>query len=168
MMTRLRHNTRGQLSTLDLIVSIILFITTIFMIIWANAETQRVIWNYENTQTYKEKAMTATDILLKTEGIPTNWDLISNLTADNITSLGFVTGANELDEGKFEAFKNLSYSETSRLMGFSKQDYIITIDNFNNTTLYTFGKDIDPVVFIERMAILGNTTVEFRLGLSPK
>ena len=167
-MTRLRHNAKGQLSTLDLIVSIILFITTIFMIIWANAETQRVIWNYENTQTYKEKAMTATDILLKTEGIPANWDLIPNLTTDNITSLGFVTGANELDINKLEAFKNLSYLDTGRLMGLSKQDYIITIDNFENKTLYVFGKDIDPIVFIERMALLGNATVEFRLGLSPK
>jgi hypothetical protein len=161
-------NKRGQLSSLDLIVAIVLFISTLFMVFWISAEAELRVWNHETMETTKAKGVDITNLLLKTPGKPEYWERIPNLTAENPSSLGFALEPNVLDEEKLIAFANLSYYNSSRLMGLSKQDYRIEIIDFENKTKYEYGADIETAVSIERMAILGNETVEFIFSISPK
>jgi hypothetical protein len=168
-MEKLKISRKGQFSTLDLITAMLLFTSAVFIISWSNADIQRVIWDYETTQSYKSKAVDACNMLLKTPGSPEYWERIGGVVTANLSSLGFAHEPNVLEITKLEAFKNLSYGDAGRLLGLSGQDYNIRILSLDGKNKYLLGNQtIEAKISIERMAVLGGNPVKFIFSLSPK
>ncbi len=159
---------KGYMGTLDLIVAMIVFLAIIYMIIWVGDETQRTVVSFENSQAYKDKAISIADVLLKTRGSPGNWEHISNATNWNVTSIGIASEPNVLDEKKLDmlkAFDGSSYANTTRLLGLTSENYHIELLNIRNHTVYSVGRPGPPLSSIERFAILDGETVRFRFSL---
>lgn len=157
-------NSKGQLSTLDLVASMLLFMVVVSMSLWAQGETNNTLWNYEDLQAYRDKALDITDILLKTGGTPSDWESLLNLT-ENVTALGLVSEPSVLDTQKLARFSDIPYAVSKRLLGLAKEGYYIEITDIADEPIYSFGVDRTAFSAAERPALLGNEIVKFKIRL---
>lgn len=146
----------------------IIFLVIVFMFMWAWGDANGNVWRYENSKTYREKAMYVLDTLLLTSGEPSNWEHLQNVTSGNVSSIGLVFEPSVLDRAKLRRLSDIPYDEARRIMGFGSEGYRIEVRNNRGSLIYSFGEDRTPLVSLERLAILGNNTVTFTLGIFQK
>ena len=158
---------KGQISTLDLIVAILIFLSVIFMVLWARAEVTTNIWEYEGLEDYRDANLDLLDILLKTSGSPTDWESLNMSNASNydlVNSIGFVSEPSVIEPEKLAAFNQIPYNESRRMLGLGKEGFYIEISK-GARTIAEFGRDEGAISAFERPAILGNDTVILTLRL---
>lgn len=158
----------GYIGTFDLIVAMVMFLSVIYLVLWASNETQTTVQSFGTFQSYKDKALNVLDTLLETEGNPPHWENLQNISAD-AKSIGLVSEPEILDTQKvqhFRAMSTSSYEKTKKMIGLSKEDYNVEILNKHNTSLYSFGVEGKTIASIERLALLEGEVVTFKLSLS--
>jgi len=161
---RLGASRAGQVSVLDLIVAMMLFISIMFIAFSTWAEANITVFQFDNVNSMKNRATDALDILLKTRGSPSNWEDL-NLSQANVSSIGLVSENSVLDSSKLEKLLEMPYDESRRLMGFGAEGYYITIKNSHGSKVYSAGEDLAPEISLERLALLDGDPVTFTLNV---
>ncbi len=156
---------KGQLSTLDLVVAIMLFAGIMMMFTWAWGETQRFVWDSDALEHYRNTALDLTDILLHTQGTPADWEALGNATQPKVSSIGLVSEMSVLDRKKLEALEASPYDHTRAILGLEREGYAIEVLDRRGHTEYAIGPDRDAIASVERLAVLDGQPVIFRLSL---
>lgn len=156
---------KGQLSTLDLIVSMMIFLGIIYMFVWAWGEVQVTMWAFEDAQGLRDRALDITDVLLHTEGYPTDWEVFQNATVETVSSIGLASEGSVLDRDKLERMSQLPSRLVRDIMGLGKSGYHVTVKDGDGDPIYSFGEDGDGGPVIERPAIFEGEVVGFELRL---
>ena len=154
---------RGQINSIDMVVSFILVIivitfTTVF---WMNGAASSI--NSASRMRLTTSLFSASDLLLKSPGVPNIWEQ----NTSNIKSIGLSSQSsqNVLSASKIDNFTSLPYSTIQSLLGMSGHEFYFLIEDTNGNQLYSVGNNTisgDRSVSITRYAILNNQIVRAR------
>lgn len=153
-----RENSRkGQISSVDaLVASVVFALLLAFMVFF---------WflNLENVEKIEERsrletsALMITDMLLKGDGYPENWEN----DPSSAETLGLAVSDydhNMISRTKLENFTSMDYNQTKELLGLDETvDYSFVVEDFGSNRLYVSGdQDVseNKVVSIVRFAVL--------------
>ena len=117
MMTRKTKQKKAQVSTTDMLIAIIIFVTLVTFIIlgWHNYN-EMLLARLEN-EVAVSKAIEITDHFVKTPGIPTSWN------RTNVELIGLASSDRKISEEKVQEFCNISYYEARQLLNLAYQFY---------------------------------------------
>ncbi|MCL6088616.1 MAG: hypothetical protein M1530_00430 [Candidatus Marsarchaeota archaeon] len=125
---------RGQQNSLDAVLAIVVFalILTFTLEFWAarTAGADEVI----NRNGYQQAALSASDLLLKSPGVPNNWEA----NASNAQSIGWTSSPNVLSGPKIGNFSALDYERQKNLTGLWPEFYF-EVTNMSGSVLYHGG-----------------------------
>ncbi len=154
---------KAQLATMDFLGSIVIFVFLIITIIlvW-DLYNLRLNSNLENEETVF-KLVKITDLLVETQGIPTNWN------TTNVQVIGLTSKDRKFDSNKLYLFKNLQYNKTRELFNIENYDFYFKITDLNgalisaNNQFIEIGPqpevDNDSIITIRRFALYGSQKV---------
>ena len=153
---------KGQVFTMDFIISIILFMGMMIMI--------GVLWNtltidLESKKSFDDmmfQALSTSELLVKDGGSPPNW------TTSIFYSLGLAESENVLEWRKISYFNYLvlnDYSSVKDVLGLSDDFYFELYDLTNSTTivkapLISLGS-YDDVAAVNRVVLVNNSLARF-------
>ncbi|MBU0530420.1 MAG: hypothetical protein KKC05_02000 [Nanoarchaeota archaeon] len=156
---------RGQIWSVDFVVSAIIFFTVLFLVI--------LVWNYTSVQgsevlalkNMQSAAMKTSDALIRTGGLPDDWN------GTNVYVIGLADGDNILNQTKVLRFINTPYSKAKSLLTGEYDFYFEmlhlngTVINESGTNLTTGAVIIDPVVVVpvERYVLYRDEITRLRL-----
>ena len=117
---------KGQTVLIDLTFAVIVFVLVFLTLNTFYAEK---ISLHNNSAEISEMAFLANNAsasLLKTKGIPENWDV---LPTAQIVQIGLLGNGNSIDEEKLNAFRNLisDYNTTKELLNIYGYDYFFRL-----------------------------------------
>ncbi|MFB6294173.1 MAG: hypothetical protein ABEI97_00275 [Candidatus Nanohaloarchaea archaeon] len=164
----LSRSRSGQIFTVDMIASILVFIliVNLSLITWNLAERNSLMFNDERA--LRDRAGRVSDLLVRGPGHPENW------TAETVEVVGLTDPDHVIDPGKMDAFDALSYQEQQELLRTRQADVHLAVERNgtpvnvtvggSNLTL-SFGQtpadDADTVVASQRR-VLVNTSAQTR------
>jgi hypothetical protein len=158
-----KRGIKAQVWSLDFALSLMIFMTALFAVIFA--------WNYisantmetQKTHELQLKALSLSDSLIRTAGIPPDWD---NST---VQVVGLAAAENVLNETKAEYFVNMSDTNYDRLKGLLDigfYDFYLEVVDLNGTVYKNTTTPIDSnssvVIPIERYAIYEGRIVKVK------
>lgn len=161
----LKGSSKGQLSSLDLVVASLLFLSIILLFVWSWGELNNTIWSYEYMQHNRDLALDMTDVLLHTQGNPTYWEALTNISSANVKSIGLVSEPGILDINKIDALKNMPVAESARILGHLRGGYSIKISVPGTGVITRLGEEKDALSVVQRPAILEDRVVVFELRI---
>jgi hypothetical protein len=163
---------KGMVFTLDLMFSLAVFTVILLVILWVWGETHMHVNQLQERESRRLKAMDVSEVLVKTMGDPEYWEEFDEVDTGNTYSIGLASDENVLDEDKLVKLNNSNYSVVRTIMGFSREDFNITIvRNWSGVEemLYSIGRshvNATERSVIRRYALFNNSRVEFRLEVS--
>jgi len=140
---------KGQIWSMDFIVSIMIFFLVFFLVIF--------VWNYTNTQTSETlelknmqlAALQVSDSIIRQPGIPYDW------TSDDVTSIGLANEENNLNVTKvIRLVDNLTYLQSRALLT-GKYNYYFEL------------LDVDGNNITERIGGVGGYSINLTAGRAP-
>jgi len=149
---------RGQISSIDLVLAIIVFsiLFVFFVSSWSTTVSSAKNAMKKNRMEYA--ALSATDLMLKSSGAPANWEQ----NPSSVQMVGLASAPNVLSPAKLSNFTAMNYSRQKDLLGMQEEFYFY-IDNANGTRLYEDGNltvKSKSVVSITRYGILSGNRVK--------
>ena len=127
---------KGQIFTLDFFVGLAIFIV-LFMVLLVNLNKYQDQVNTDIiSNRLQQKALQITDILIKTQGVPTNWE-------KNNTSLkvpGLASYDRILNSKKVDTFTKLKYNRTKKLLNIDPYEFYFKLET--PTDIKTYGLNI--------------------------
>ncbi len=174
--------TKAQIFSGEFLLAYFIFMTVLALalLLWYN--TTRDVASVESYKLMEEKAVDAAEQLVRTAGIPENWN------KTNVVSVGLANESRILSAEKIASFlelmnasaqdglcndPSLSNYECSRnMLGLSEYDFQYTIDYLNGSPLYINGKEAvtgrapaneTRMMAVQRSALLNGTTVRATL-----
>ena len=153
---------KGQINSLDMLITSVIFVLLIVFLVvtWYNSTySARIIIEKNNME---RSLLGASDILLKTRGLPDNWEA----NVSTVKMLGLAKSQNVLSASKLANFTSLIYSTAKTLLGYD-YDFYFFVENINGSSLYQIGNvsASNRTVSITRFAILNNQKVRLRIGV---
>ena len=121
---------KGQLWTLDMVLSLMIFFSALLSIIMAWNFISADIFEGQEMTEMQLKTMTISDSLIRTPGVPENW------TNDTVSVIGLAYSDNELNTQKVEEFVNMSYSRSRALLSVMPYHFYFEVKDINGT-VYT-------------------------------
>lgn len=152
---------KAQLWSLDFAMSMLIFMSALFAMIFA--------WNYisansTETQEMKElqyKALTISDSLIRTPGIPLDWD------EGTVEVLGLAEDENVLNVTKVRYFVNMidtDYDRAKGLMDIGFYDFSFNVTDLNGTVYESTASQVSNtsvmVIPIERYTLYNDRIVK--------
>lgn len=156
---------KGQLSTLDLVASIFIFMVIVSMFLWAWGETQTQMWSYEADRSERQEALGIMEILTRTGGMPDGWELLPNVTGGNVTSIGLASEPVVLSVEKLRRLSDIPYEDARGIMGLGGKGFSLKIVNSYNRTVYEFGEEHGAGTIIERPVVLSGSPARIILSV---
>ena len=156
---------KGQLFSLDLVASVVIFIILFAFII--------SLWNLYSTRLseniYSEElqllSFQITDLLVKSQGEPTNWEN----NPENVSVIGLKLNPNYLDSNKINAFLTLDYNLTKELFNIERFDFNFKILDLNGNTISETGLSSPEtnsyIISNKRLVIIQNETRQISFTL---
>ncbi len=153
------HNhKRAQISSIDLVLAIIVF-SLLFVFFVSNwSTTVSSAKNAMKKNRMEFAAISATDLLLKSPGSPSNWEQAPS----SVQMIGLASTPYTLSAAKLGNFTAMNYSQQKDLLGMQEQFYFY-IDNAAGTRLYEDGNltvKSNSIVSITRYGILNGNKVK--------
>lgn len=154
MVKKLSLKSKGQITTVDLVVGTIILILIL--------QFSYSIWS-KNVSDIRQKdtitemefvALAISDFLMKYEGKPNDWEKTTNITA-----LGLAERDHVLDTDKVEAFHNMNYSQAKKLLGVGENEFLFRLKQTDGTILNETGmvpSDPKLSVNIRRLVLYNN------------
>jgi len=148
----MKLNSKGQVSSYDVLVAIIIFLMMFIVLkqIPMNNLTEAIDdFSYNEMRLYSQQAM---DSMLKTNGYPTNW------AAGDVEIIGLAQKQNILDEEKVTEFLLLDYGDARNMLALGKYDFNFLVDSVDDSKDFSFGVNIQEnkeVIVIERVVYYG-------------
>jgi len=125
---------KGQINTLDFLIAILVYTVLLIFIIgfWfvSLAEIEGMVMR----DRIDSVAITISDMLLKTPGVPDNWEENSS----NAGAIGLVWGQNVLDGEKLSNFTALDYNVSRELLGVDG-DFYFYVEDLDGNRLHECG-----------------------------
>ncbi len=128
---------RGQLSSLDLVMSVTVFVILLIGIVsfW-NIYILRFDANL-NQKELALKAITITDLLVENTGIPTAWNQTT------VQVLGLVERDRRLDSNKLSAILNMNYSNIKSYLNIEAHDFYLRVVDLNGALVKAGGQVVE-------------------------
>jgi len=155
-------NRKGQMNSIDLMMAILIFVILIVFVIGFWFVEQKEIQSTLTKNRLEAEAISISDILIKSPGIPSDWEK----NQSEIKMLGLAIEGNVLSDAKISNFTNMSYSSAQNYLGLDDQFYFY-IENMNGNRLYQFGNNTfgDQVIVITRFAVLNGEKILMRVSV---
>jgi len=169
---------KGQVFTWDLAISIAVFLIVLAMLFYMWDSTVTKSTEIKDIYEMEIIATEVTEQLIRTPGIPRDWEIKENgsykYNVSNITALGLANvEPRVLNDEKILRFIDLDYREITPLIGTRKYDFYFNMTYINETTdneeqLFIGGKEISHgakksseafALTAKRTAILNDTIV---------
>lgn len=163
-MSRFPLTERGQVSLFDAVIAL-----TVFMMLFLAINS---IWNdrLQNLRQQQQqndmqfKALEATIIMMKTQGIPFNWEKRPN----DANAIGLIEKSGKIKKQKLNALNAMDYNTAQSVLNVSPYDFRLEFDTNGTSNDMNIGKNTDEnslVVSIERSARFegGNAIVRFKI-----
>ncbi len=155
---------KGQISTIDLTVAftLVLLILLTTMEVWTLGLTK--IFKFNDKRSLDRKALEVSELLIKTPGMPAEWQTLDSIDARYVSTIGFAKRDNILDASKLEKAGEITYENLTKILGLTKEDVHITVTDIQNSSLpvlYEIGEPTNrPMVIMNRYGLLNDTIVE--------
>lgn len=152
---------KGQMNSIDITLALLIFVFLLVFIITFWFVTTIEIENTIKKNKMEAAAVSISDLLIKTQGLPNNWEE----NANNTQMLGLATySQNVLDENKLANFTNLTYENAKELLGVDYEFYFY-IEDLEKNRLYATGNSTfqEQIVSITRFGILNEEKVIMRV-----
>jgi hypothetical protein len=150
---RWRFGKKGQVFSLDLIISMFTFIIIlIFLLSFWNLNSLRLS-EKQNSNELQLIALQVMDILVSTPGEPFNWN------TNNATSIGLATRLGKIDQGKLNAFLDYDYAQSKSRFNIERFEYKFTVTSSQDVLINSSGiesGDVDEKVALSRLVFVGN------------
>ena len=148
-MTKTQCNEKAQISVYDGMIAVAIFLLLYFALdsIW-NTNLQ----NLQQLQMQNEmqfKALQAISVLVKTQGVPFNWEK----KPDDANALGLIDRKGEVKNEKLSAFAAMDYNTAQFVLKVAPYDFRFEFDANGTTDDKNIGKIIDAnktVIALER------------------
>jgi hypothetical protein len=116
----------------------------------------------ENKRTLESSVISISEILVKSEGQPGNWEN----DVSSLEVLGLAESENFLSINKVNAFDSISVDQTKSLLGISN-DFFISIKTIDGELLFSKGNDLTNAssVSIERIVYYNRTVSKLGVRL---
>ena len=129
---------KGQVWTFDMALSLMIFFSALISVTLA--------WNYisgdiierQGISEMQLKSMTVSDSLIRTSGIPSNWN------ESTVTVLGLAESDNVLNAAKVSELVSMSYSKSRSLLDISPYEYYFEVTDINGTVYTNTSQPISP------------------------
>ena len=159
---------KGQLSSLDFIGSVVVFVLLLTGIIFFwniytlrfNAQLERDALTFQLVK--------ISDLLVEHPGIPTHWN------ETNVEVIGLVSSDRKLHADKLSAFMNITYNKTKTLLNIDQYDFYFRIVDLNGAFIKANGQFIekgafpstteDSIITIRRIALYGTQKAVLELS----
>lgn len=158
-------NKRGQLFSVDLVVTVIAFIVILaFLLSFWNLNVLRFS-ERKHSDELQLLSFQIIDVLIKSPGVPDNWE--NNL--DGLSVIGLSSNSNILDSEKVNTFLSLDYNLVKEKFNIERFDYQVKLLSINGNVLNTSGispsEDLLEKIAINRIVMIRNETrlVQFNL-----
>jgi hypothetical protein len=175
---------KGQVSSGEIVLAYFIFFIalTIAISMWVS-EIEHIRTNNRFFD-FEDAASDIAEKLVRTQGIPTNWD------EDNVATIGLADEPRVLSRQKIKMFINLmneskastdpdcagesNYNCSKSLLGVGKYDFYITIEDLNGTVIRVdnltviagrYPVDETDKITIMRPSIVNNSIVQLKLTL---
>jgi len=160
---------RGQVFATDFIValSIFLFVLALALVLSNNVNVRASV--IEEYNELEEASFNAVNQLILSGGEPINWNQFSDL--NEVNSLGLAESRNVLDKNKVEWLVDnnaLQYNGVKELLGLSKYELRISLQDLNGTELNKIGMDADEnkqIISVERYVLYDGNLCKIRIGV---
>lgn len=159
---------KAQVWSLDLIMSILIFIVSVELIFFAFNQSSSQLLEQTELVSLEDVGLEVTDTLIRTEGFPHGWDV------NTVQVIGLAEKENVLNTSKVQFFLALNYNTTKKLLGIANYDFLLTINHLNNSIIRIGGSGISygspssanaTVVPVERYVIYAGIPAKLRFVL---
>ena len=154
-------NPKGQTGLPDLVLGIVAFILLLsFVLAFSNASTENV--SLKSRQHKMEtSAITISDLLVKTQGVPADWD---RNNPSSVLVTGLASFPNVLSEDKVSEFTALDYDDVKSLLGVDGE-FLFQIEDLNGTVLHQLGDSNATAeqTIVQRLALLEGEKVRVKI-----
>jgi len=159
---------KGQISTLDLVIASAIFIGILLLAMTTWNDILLKSYRFENKREITQKGLDVAGSLVMTHGSPSDWHLLSlaDINTNNVSSIGISKEPNVIDIEKIEKLDQVNYDTIRDIIGFSKEEFNLTLYNSTNDIIYSMGNSVqNTTVLVRRYALLegDNTRVDLRL-----
>jgi len=152
---------RGQTSSIDLVLAVLVFMFILVFVFSFFADQLAGAANMERKNRMEYAALSATDLLINSPGVPSNWE--QNLSP--LQTIGLARYPYELSASKLANFTSMNYTTTQGLLGLDA-DYSFSVLSSSSATLYSIGSlpsTTNNSILITRHATLDGQPVQIRL-----
>lgn len=140
---------RGQIWSLDLALSLFVFFTAFFLLMFSWSYISGNAAENDRMRTMQLDALTISDHMVRTGGLPDQWN------PANVRAIGLADEENVINTTKAGYFAGLDYSFSRALLGISEEFYF-QIADINGTvyvnTSFPVG-EADAIVPVERYVL---------------
>ena len=152
---------KGQLWTLDMTLSLLIFFSALLSALFA--------WNYMSAETvenreFKElqlKAFEITDSLIRTPGIPSDWN------DSTVQVIGLAYSDNIIEGNKVNEFVGMNHDKARSMLSINPYDFYFEVKDINGTvyenTTVPLSGSASTIVPIERYAVYNNRIVKVKM-----
>jgi len=137
MVNKMICNKRGQISSIDLLAAILLFLLIFFSL--RNIWLDNLSSGLNDLEKFEMQVLSneATDSLLKTPGYPLNW------TSANVELIGLTDKENVINEKKLLLFKSIPYETAKTKLGLGKFEFSFDLTSTNPIYNQHIGANVD-------------------------
>ncbi|MFA6065509.1 MAG: hypothetical protein WCW44_00860 [archaeon] len=131
------HKIRGQISSIDLLVAILLFVLIFFSMrnIWIDNLSSALIESDKfQLQVLSNEAI---DSLLNTPGYPLSWN------AQNVELIGLADKQNVINSIKLAQFKSMNYETAKSKLGLGLYEFSFDLNSINSEYNEHIGSNLD-------------------------
>ncbi len=150
---------KGQLFSGDFMLSIGIFFVVIIVILISFTRISEQTRAEDLRADLDSGSIFATDVLMKTEGFPSNWDNTSVIVP------GFLDNGT-LSSTKIFRFTQLDYSRAKYMIGLSEFDFNMNVTRLNGSTVFNiYGGQLmqaESVAVTDRVGVMDGQLVKIR------
>lgn len=160
---------KAQFSSIDLVMAIFIFMLIIVALFYNYDSLGKKVSSTELEQDMGLILTYATESLISTDGLPTNWNLVSDFNTSSVYALGLANSPNVLSEDKINfliSINDTDYEDVKTILGVLGPGYEFGFDYYkHNGTDYelneTFGNhntSASKVLVSQRNFVLDDLT----------
>jgi len=158
-----KYKSKGQVISMDLMISLVVISILFLFMINYYQKIEDDFYDDVKFQDMQIYGHAITQILLKTPGIPSNWEN----DASNVNMTGIVDIENRVVDDKLNAFIGLDYDFTRDLWNL-EEDFLMEIFYQNNSVEVSYGATSarnKKAVAIQRVVLYQNEKRKFKLTI---
>ncbi|MFH0956738.1 MAG: hypothetical protein V1813_02655 [Candidatus Aenigmatarchaeota archaeon] len=156
-----RKSRRGQMWSFDLVLSLIIFFTAAIALLSAWNHMSAGMADTRAIKTAELRALTISDALIRTPGIPADWN------EANVEVVGLSISEGILDQQKVSMFTSMDHDVARAMIGIAPYDFYFELSDINGTvyenTTVPPDQSASIIIPVDRYAIYNGRIARARL-----